>query len=97
MSTIHYISADGSTRTEAATAAPDVGSCELYLGGDREWVHVLFKGKRTRMLVNENGIALGLPINAEATEIYHAWPRSKGMDVTGRHIHGNAILLEGIE
>jgi len=96
MGIIHYISADGTSRSEEAKAVPDREACERYLGGDRELVWVLFEGKRTGMFVNENGIALGLPINESATTIYRAWPISQGMNVTGRHIHGNVIVLEDI-
>jgi len=48
------------------------------------------------MFVNENGIALGLPINSTATEIYRDWPLRQGMDVSDRHIHGNVIVFEDI-
>jgi hypothetical protein len=94
--TIHYLTADGTERIESGDSAPDYSACERFLGGSRETVWVLYKGKRTCMFVHENGIAMGLPVNVAATEIYCAWPRSQGMDVSGRHIHGNAIVLEDI-
>lgn len=96
MKQIHYLSADGTKRIEAADTVPDYSACERFLEGDRELVWVMFNGKRTCMLVNENGIARGLPINEEATEIYRTWPRQQGMNVDGRHIHGNAVVLENI-
>lgn len=96
MGTIHFLAASGESRTESATAIPSTEVCEEFLAGDRELVWVVFKGKRTCMLVNENGIALGLPVNDAATEIYRAWPRSRGMYVEDRRIHGNAMVLEDI-
>lgn len=96
MGTIHFLAASGDSRTENATAIPGAEVCEEFLAGDREFVWVMFKGKRTCMLVNDSGNGLGLPINDAATEIYRAWPRSRGMYVEDRHIHGNAIVLEDI-
>lgn len=96
MGTIHYLSANGDCHTENATAIPSHEACEQFLVGGRELVWVLFKGKRTCMLVNGDGIEMNLPINNPATEIYREWPRSQGMYVEDRHIHGNAMVLEDI-
>jgi len=96
MGKIYYISSDGSRRVEDADALPDNTSVESFIAGDRECVWVLFKERRTCMFVNENGIALGLPINSTATEIYRDWPLRQGMDVSDRHIHGNVIVFEDI-
>ncbi|MRV70553.1 hypothetical protein GJ700_02320 [Duganella sp. FT92W] len=96
MGRIHYLSVYGANRIEAADTVPDYSACEDFLQGGREFVWVMYEGKRTCMLVNENGIALSLPINRAATEIYRAWPRKKQMDVKDLHIHGNAMVLEDI-
>jgi hypothetical protein len=96
MGCIHYLSTNGVKRTEEAVTVPDYGTCERFLQGAREFVWVLYEGRRTCMLVNENGIALGLPINDAATEIYRTWPRMKRMYAEDRHIYGNAMVLEDI-
>jgi len=97
MQQIHYLCADGTSRIEPSSTIPEREICTQFLAGSPEQVWVLFNDKRTCMLVNENGIAQGLPINSAATEIYLTWPRKKGLNVTGRHIHGNAIVFEDIE
>jgi hypothetical protein len=97
MGTIHYFDANGAVRCEeGALEAPERAAACEFVGGTIEHVWVLYKEKRTCMLVHENGIALGFPVNSQATEIYREWPRRRGMDVSALHIHGNAIVLEDI-
>jgi hypothetical protein len=95
--TIHYLSANGDCHSETATAVPGRDACEQFLAGGRERVWVLFKGKRTCMLVNDEGALMNLPINDSATDIYREWPRKRGMHVEDRHIYGNAMVLEDID
>jgi hypothetical protein len=83
-------------------ALPSRESMQATVGGDIEYVHVLHKGKRTFMVVNEIGATdlkpgYPLPVNPKATEIYWAASRARGASVEGApHIHGVAILFEGI-
>lgn len=69
--------------------------------GDVEIVWVLYKGRRTGMIVNDRGATVQnlLPVNKPASEIYHnATALREGMSASEAFeklpkIHGDAVLL----
>lgn len=77
---------------------------KTIVGGWVELVHVLYNGKPTYMVVNEEGAILQppLPINIDATDIYHnaTMIREKMTRELARatlaHIHGDVALLTGV-
>lgn len=64
----------------------------VFPGARLERVAVLHDGKRADMFVDENGHAKGLPDNAEASAVYQAFARSKGMR-NDHMIAGAAVLF----
>lgn len=57
-----------------------------------EHVSCLFEGQRTDMFVDESGAGV-LPYNALATDIYHAYSKSRGASMANApSIYGVAIL-----
>lgn len=72
-----------------------------FLGGQFEFVQVLYDDKPMYMLVHEMGAMIPLPVNARATDIYHTAvvkPRCKEECKDYRpgdyaQIHGPAILV----
>lgn len=75
------------------------------VGGDIEFVTVLYNDQRTTMVVNETGAIQNppLPVNKEASHIYHtAQSRRDGitLDVAFREyprIHGDVAILDGVK
>ncbi len=66
-------------------------------GGRMERVAVLHDGRKTDMFVDEIGQSKRLPINPEATKIYHAASLARDPDAdssTWAVIYGPAILFE---
>lgn len=101
MGTIHWISVDGSERTEQSAKWPSLEALNKFVGGYIEVVRVLYKKKPTTMIVNEQGATnwqpgYPLPVNKAATEIYHAFTISRGLPAPEAKIHGAAVILEGI-
>jgi hypothetical protein len=86
----------GETTTEALQA---------FVGGWMELVHVLYEGKRAQMILNEEGLLKGFPLNRSASEIYHTAVINGGTrpnynldepevwTAKGSPIVGNALLL----
>jgi len=61
-----------------------------------EHVNVLYKGERRDMFVDEAGVQYGLPVNAEATDIYWAARLRREPKASTRgwpRIHGAAVLF----
>lgn len=108
MGTIHVIRPDGEEETWEANTPPERGKLSELVGGDIEYVAVLYKEERTYMVVNDMGAIMSppLPVNQAATRIYHANNRARiwrGEDLSGfgppgswPKIHGTAVVLEGI-
>lgn len=68
-----------------------------FLGGEFEFVQVLYENKPRYMLVNEIGAMIPLPRNIRATDIYHNAMRARGKDWpidSPPFIHGDVILVE---
>ena len=73
-----------------------------FIGGDFEFVTVLYEGKPRYMLCNEIGALSNMPINPRATNIYHnaqVKPRCKADGIryipkNYSQIHGDVILVE---
>lgn len=85
---------DGTT-IESTHRDPNLEQMQCIVGGYIELVSVLHNGKRTTMVVNEEGACNGMPINRAATEIYHEFAQFVGRDWKGApYIHGDAILFE---
>ena len=101
MKILHVLYADGSTLLTPNAKMPTLEVMQSTVGGDVEYVAVLYKNKRTYMVVNEMGAMAvhgrpPLPVNKAATEIYHAASRARGLDWAGPpEIHGDVLLLEG--
>lgn len=72
------------------------------IGGWLEFVWVEYEGKRTCMIVHEEGALIPLPINAAASLIYHIYPaRRDGVPIWMAPmlyppIHGDVVLLTGV-
>ena len=58
-----------------------------------EHVSVLFDGKPTDMFVDDCGALEGLPVNAQATRIYHAFSISQGIAHEGGIIPGAPLIF----
>lgn len=71
--------ADGAT-VEPSHRDPTLEQMQCMVGGYIELVHVLHNGKRTTMVVHDEGACIPLSINRAATEIYHEFPRTVGRD-----------------
>ena len=108
MGTVHvYYTGNGQQEWEA-DRVPNREDLKRLVGGDIEYVSVLYKGKPTKMVVNESGAVQDppLPVNEKATEIYHAASlarKERGEDIrvlgpqrTWPKIHGVAVVLEDI-
>jgi hypothetical protein len=86
-----------------ASAPPTNKELSEIVGGFPELVHVLYRGKRAQMFVNEDGHRLGLAPNIEATRIYHAASVNRanlpeGTILTGVPIIvGPAVVLDGAD
>lgn len=66
----------------------------LLDGAWLEHVSVLYRGQRTDMFVDEEGLLKNLPLNPLATKIYHTIGHAKGMDMAGASpIVGTAIVF----
>lgn len=95
MGTLHYYHADGSYDTRRAADCPPLEDLQSFVGGYVECVWVLFNEKRCAMFVNEDGHRLNLPVNLQATKIYHEAALRKGR-INPNPILGNAMVLEDI-
>ena len=101
---IHFMKADGSIRIIEADKPPTGDEMRNFVGGYIELVHVLYQGKASQMIVNEEGATdfmkeYPLPINRAATEIYHNASIARGEDWPhdmSPFIHGDVILLEDV-
>lgn len=86
MGTIHILKADGTAESKPGDRLPPFDELKKIVDGPIEFVWVLYKDKRTCMIVNECGsIAYDkrgpLPVNQAATDIYHTWGRSQGKNM----------------
>lgn len=77
-----WIRPDGTEEHHDTPGEPSLDEMQKFVGGFIELVTVLYKGKKCHMIVNENGIAEGLPVNETATEIYYAASRARGVEPT---------------
>jgi len=91
MGKVLVIHPDG--REETLGKRPSVKEATAICGG-WELVHVLHDGRREQMVVHDDGIRFGLPVNQKATDIYHTFSNSQGRQ-NPNLIHGVAILLLG--
>lgn len=73
---------------------PTLQELQEIVGGYIEIVYVMYGGKRVQLIVNEDGHAMRLPLNREATHIYHVTAALRGYR-TCHPIVGNAVLLVG--
>jgi hypothetical protein len=80
------------TRTLEGSTYKDVRDIFANIIGPVERVSVLFEGAGADMFVNEYG-AGKLPYNALATDIYHAYSKSRGVNTANApSIYGVAIV-----
>lgn len=108
MGTIHVIRPDGEEETWEANTPPERDRLSELVGGDPYYAVVLYKGKRTYMVVEDASAIKDppWPVNEAATRIYHANNRARikrGDDLSSfgppgswPKIHGTAVVLEGI-
>lgn len=96
--TIIWIPADHSEPVlkEEAVVAPDLERMKAYVGGFIEVVHVLYFGKPTQMVANEEGLLIGLPFNMRATSLYHLNHIHTRGEFPDSPIVGNAIVLHDL-
>ena len=73
---------DGTETVKEWPGEPPYEDMKEFVGGYIELVTVLNGGKRCHMIVNEEGMILGLPINDAATEVYYAASRARGVEPT---------------
>ena len=100
---MHIINVDGSVISSECAAYPGSRMMRDIVRGDIEFVRVLYQGKVTRMIVNENGAMGPRPLrpNARATAIY--WTATcTGQTpapfepLTDPMVHGIAVLFEDV-
>ena len=93
---IHFYYTDGLHLVLEHHHAMPLKMMQEYVGGLIEVAHVQFKGKRTDMVVNEEGAINGMPINAAATVIYHihSVENRTGINNQFNGIYGDAIVFE---
>ncbi len=112
MGIVHVLKPGGEEQTWPASTLPERDALMELVEGHLEYVKVLYKGKPTYMVVNDVGALTGpggtppLPINWDATEIYHAATLKRaelGEDIScfgprcdWPKIHGVAVVLENI-
>jgi hypothetical protein len=100
---IHWLRADGGEVIEPADSVPARQALQKFVEGGIEFVWVLYKERRTCMVVNELGAnhteeRSPLPVNLAASTIYAAASRRRNAPPSGiPRIHGNAVLLENIQ
>lgn len=80
MGNIHWINADGTERIEASPLGPTFNAMEKFVGGQTEHVSVLYNGYPASMFVHEFGRRQWPDRNPNATEIYFAASRARGVD-----------------
>ena len=95
MGLLIHIKADGKTEERIVSSAPDLEELQQMVGGYIEVVWVRHKGRRTAMIVNEDGYRLGLSVNPRASQIYQATALFVGQ-TTDHMIVGDAVILEGV-
>lgn len=100
MGTLILYRADGAVHTELCpeTVVDDrafLDKLQQLVGGYIEIVWVLYNGKRTAMIVNEDGLSLGLPPNIRGTEIYRETAKLSGHD-SRDVVVGDVVVLEGV-
>lgn len=102
MGKIYLVHASGNREVRESDTPLTREEVQAFVGGDIEYVQVLFEEAPCYMLVNEIG-ALPmnnrgpLPINAWATDVYHNAMRARGKDWIGPpFIHGDIVLYQGI-
>lgn len=99
----HIIPPEGEIRHEDLVAAPTLNWMRDRIGGGYvEYVSVLYQGRPTTMLVDEEGATnfrpgYPLPVNERATEIYWEASRRRGVrhDHNSPRVYGTAVVLEG--
>lgn len=74
--------------TETDIGPQKIDSINRLIGSDTLDT-VLLRDRIHVMLVDDNGIAKGLPINQKATDLY--WERCGGP--TNNHIHGDVVIV----
>lgn len=94
MGQIVRLNTDGAPVITEAHKHPTLEELQEIVGGYIEIVYVMYGGKRIQMIVNEDGHAMSLPLNREATHIYHATAALRGYR-TEHPIVGDAVLLVG--
>ena len=92
---IHRIWPDGRHEIEEAEELPAFEDMQKFVEGWVERVKVLYEGKPTNMVVNEEGLLKGMELNSKATEIYHAATLARGLPRPEAVIVGPAMLFEG--
>lgn len=97
---VHWIDTEGGERSERSDTPPTREALRLFVQGEIEHVWVLYKGRRTCMIVNETGrLRSGergpLPVNLAASKIYAAASHHDSRSIVPE-IHGNAVVLENI-
>lgn len=80
-----FIKTDGSM--EQKDDKPTLEEMQAFVGGPIEPVQVFYEGRACRMVLNEEGLRKGLPVNPRATQLYHA--------MGGNLVVGNVIVLQG--
>lgn len=99
---LHILFVNGEVVTCQQKTLPSRTELQKIVDGDIEYVNVLFKGKKSTMIVNEIGAKNPpLPVNARATAIYctHSLKTEPFVfDILNSPlIHGTVVLLDGIE
>ncbi len=83
MKYIHIYKTDNSYEKREASTKPDLEEMQRIVGGYIEPLRVCHEGHTRTMVVNEDGISLGLHVNHAASRI------------AGRPIVGDVFILEG--
>ena len=76
----------------ASDQEPSGEELRTMVGGWLEMVNVVFEGRHCQAIVNEEGKLNGLPVNLEATSMYHAWLHENGFSVDDVIVGNMAIM-----
>ena len=75
---------------------PTLEQLREWVGGHIELIWVEYKGRECMAIINEEGKLDDLPLNIEATNMYHEWLALRGFDVSDV-IVGNCAIMTNFD
>ena len=100
--TASFFHADGTQETRTLDRKLPLADYQALVGGFIEVVRVRHDGEVCDMVVNEDGLGLGLPYNSQATELLESYwteqygpPENRLPQGTVAHVVGDVVILHG--